>query len=82
MLSYMLLKFLLKELVYKFFVDYYSLYFSKGGLNIKFIDSGLNRVGYKFNSGLRLFRKNLGLIISSFRYNRLLILIFFIFFML
>ena len=73
-------KFLIKELIYKFFVDYYNKYLLEGWfLNVKFFDLGLMKFGNLIFFFFNYFGKFSGLIISSFRYNSLLVLIFFIF---
>nr|AYG51198.1 NADH dehydrogenase subunit 5 [Metastrongylus salmi] len=78
---FVLLKILLKELEYKFFVDYFSLYFSNLGSNYKFMDVGLMSFGEKLFLMVNFFGKLMSLLMSSFKYNSVLIFVFLIFFM-
>nr|YP_003097137.1 NADH dehydrogenase subunit 5 [Angiostrongylus costaricensis]ACT88807.1 NADH dehydrogenase subunit 5 [Angiostrongylus costaricensis] len=78
--SYMVVKFLLKELIYKFFVDYFVKLFVYGGLNFKFMDHGLVKSGsFWVYYALSGFSKFFGLMMGSLGYNSLVIMIFLIF---
>nr|YP_009642627.1 NADH dehydrogenase subunit 5 [Heterakis dispar]QCI56233.1 NADH dehydrogenase subunit 5 [Heterakis dispar] len=82
MFIYFVVKILMKELVYKFLVDYYAkgvIYFLK---NFKFVDmflGGLNDKGYDF---LMLSGSNFMLIMKNLYYNSLILVVFFMFFLL
>lgn len=76
---YLVIKVLLKELFYKFFVDYYTKIFSLGGLNFKFVDYGLTKLGFNVFYAFRIFRKLFVEIIGRIGYNSLVIVVFFIF---
>ena len=77
--SYFVFKLLFKELVYKFLVDYLAKNVIYKLKNLKFMDNNLNKFGYmgfNFLGSLGIFFTNY---IVSFKYNNLIILIFFIF---
>ena len=77
--SYFIFKLLFKELVYKFLVDYLAKNVIYKLKNLKFMDNNLNKFGYmgfNFLGSLGIFFTNY---IVSFKYNNLIILIFFIF---
>lgn len=77
--SYIVFKLLCKELAYKFFVDYFSKYFSKGGVRFKFFDFGLIGFGLDFFSMFNGLGKLFGLLIGSIGFNRVVIVIFLVF---
>nr|YP_010519791.1 NADH dehydrogenase subunit 5 [Zoniolaimus dendrolagi]UXP34568.1 NADH dehydrogenase subunit 5 [Zoniolaimus dendrolagi] len=79
MLVYFGFKMLFKELAYKFLVDYFAKNVIYKVKNFKFMDNNLNKFGYMgFN-----FFGSLGVLftsyMSSFKYNNLVILVFFLF---
>lgn len=81
-LRFIILKFLFKELIYKFLVDYLAKNVIYKLKDLKFIDISLNGLGYvgfnSFGSLSYVFRNY----ISTFRYNKIIFLIFFIFLLL
>nr|UDL72586.1 NADH dehydrogenase subunit 5 [Paramacropostrongylus iugalis] len=79
LLCYFSFKLLFKELGYKFLVDYLAKNVIYKIKNLKFMDNNLNKFGYMgFN-----FLGSLGILftgyMSSFKYNNLIILVFFLF---
>nr|YP_009742088.1 NADH dehydrogenase subunit 5 [Angiostrongylus mackerrasae]QID77473.1 NADH dehydrogenase subunit 5 [Angiostrongylus mackerrasae] len=79
MFCYLFIKLLLKELFYKFFVDYYAKIFSFVGLNFKFVDYGLTSFGVNVFYVFSIFSKLFVEMVSSMGYNSLVIMIFFVF---
>nr|BAV82830.1 NADH dehydrogenase subunit 5 [Strongylus vulgaris] len=78
-LSYFAFKLLFKELAYKFLVDYFAKNVIYKIKNFKFMDNNLNKFGYM---GFNMFG-SLGIYftgyMTSFKYNNLIILMFFLF---
>nr|ALD62337.1 NADH dehydrogenase subunit 5 [Angiostrongylus cantonensis] len=79
MFCYLVIKVLLKELFYKFFVDYYTKIFSLVGLNFKFVDYGLTKLGFNVFYVFSIFSKLFVEMMGSMGYNSLVIVVFFIF---
>nr|BAV82743.1 NADH dehydrogenase subunit 5 [Heligmosomoides polygyrus] len=81
-LSFMILKFLFKELIYKFLVDYLAKNVIYKLKDLKFMDMSLNGLGYvgfnSFGSLSYVFSNYM----STFSYNKIMFLIFFIFLLL
>lgn len=78
-LSYLGLKFILKELTYKFLVDYLAKNSILKIKNLKFIDQFLNKIvinGFRLVSLSSFFSNSY---IKSLNFNSLIVLIFFVF---
>lgn len=78
-LSFLLLKFLFKELTYKFLVDYFAKNRILKIKNFKFIDLFLNNInskGFTFFNFLGLFKNNY---LKSLNFNSIVVVIFIIF---
>lgn len=78
-LSFLTLKVLFKELVYKFLVDYFAKNSILKMKNLKFMDLFLNNInskGFSIYLNLGLFNN---MYIKNLNFNRLLILVFFVF---
>lgn len=82
MSSYLLLKYVIKELTYKFFVDYYVKSFVEIGKNYKYVDQGLIIFGSNFFYFFISFRKILSQYLVRFSYNSVVVLIFLVFILL
>lgn len=78
LLAFLLLKYLFKELVYKFLVDYLAKNVIYKLKNLKFVDAGLNKIGYSGFNLFNMFRYFFNYYIRSFKYNNLIFLIFLI----
>ena len=75
-------KLLLKELIFKFLVDYLAKNVIYKIKNLKFVDLWINKIGFnKFNM-MSVFRNNFNYYISTFKYNNVVFLIFLIFLLL
>nr|QCS25202.1 NADH dehydrogenase subunit 5 [Angiostrongylus cantonensis]QCS25226.1 NADH dehydrogenase subunit 5 [Angiostrongylus cantonensis] len=79
MFCYLVVKFLLKELIYKFFVDYYAKIFSFSGLNFNFVDRGLTSLGVNVFYIFSIFSKLFVEMMGSMGYNSVVIVVFFVF---
>nr|YP_009310870.1 NADH dehydrogenase subunit 5 [Triodontophorus serratus]AOT98904.1 NADH dehydrogenase subunit 5 [Triodontophorus serratus] len=77
--SYMIFKLLVKEFVYKFLVDYLAKNVIYKVKNFKFMDNNLNKFGYMGFNFLGLFGTLFTGYMSTFKYNNLVILMFFLF---
>nr|YP_010575572.1 NADH dehydrogenase subunit 5 [Varestrongylus eleguneniensis]UZM11412.1 NADH dehydrogenase subunit 5 [Varestrongylus eleguneniensis] len=78
-LFFFLLKLILKELVYKFFVDYFSCYLLKFGKNYKWLDLGLMKIGNNFYYLFMMTGKMKGLYLNSLGFNSVVVLILLLF---
>nr|YP_009347353.1 NADH dehydrogenase subunit 5 [Nippostrongylus brasiliensis]APU89585.1 NADH dehydrogenase subunit 5 [Nippostrongylus brasiliensis]BAV82758.1 NADH dehydrogenase subunit 5 [Nippostrongylus brasiliensis] len=81
-LSFFLFKYLLKELAYKFLVDYFAKNVIIKLKNLKFLDMGLNKLGYVGFNSFGSFSYVFNYFFSAFKYNNILIIIFLIFLLL
>lgn len=77
--SYLIFKMLIKEFAYKFLVDYLAKNVIYKVKNLKFMDNNLNKFGYMGFNFLGIFRTLFTGYIRAFKYNNLIILIFFLF---
>lgn len=79
-LSYVCLKVIIKELVYKFLLDYISkkrIYLIK---NIKYADLFLNKLNYSGYSIFSFFSLNVNNSIVSYKFNTIILVVFVLFF--
>lgn len=79
---FLMLKFLFKELAYKFLVDYFAKNVIYKLKNLKYMDINLNKVGYLGFNLFNSFGYIFNYFISTFKYNSVVFLIFFIFLLL
>nr|YP_010519815.1 NADH dehydrogenase subunit 5 [Parazoniolaimus collaris]UXP34592.1 NADH dehydrogenase subunit 5 [Parazoniolaimus collaris] len=78
-LAYFGFKMLFKELAYKFLVDYFAKNVIYKVKNLKFMDNNLNKFGYMGFNLFGSFGTTFLGYMSSFKYNNLVILVFFLF---
>nr|YP_010892324.1 NADH dehydrogenase subunit 5 [Cylicostephanus longibursatus]WJO90057.1 NADH dehydrogenase subunit 5 [Cylicostephanus longibursatus] len=77
--SYLMFKMLIKEFAYKFLVDYLAKNVIYKVKNLKFMDNNLNKFGYMGFNFLGIFSTLFTGYMSAFKYNNLIILMFFLF---
>nr|YP_009445098.1 NADH dehydrogenase subunit 5 [Marshallagia marshalli]ATV81507.1 NADH dehydrogenase subunit 5 [Marshallagia marshalli] len=82
MFVYWVFKILIKELIYKFLVDYLAKNVIVKVKNLKFVDLWLNVTNYKGFNVLNLLSYVLNYYMSTFKHNNLIFLLFFIFLLL